>query len=257
METLVLKLVLTPVLVAAVSLVSRRWGPAVGGLLVGLPLTSGPIALLFALEQGAAFAAEAAQGVLVGLASAATFCLAYGRLACRLGWLPAVLGSWGAFFGATALLGAVRLSLAGAFVGAVAVQAVVLRLLPAARGPAPAPIPPRWEIPARMVAATAFVLLITGLAGLLGPRLSGLLTPFPVFGSVLAIFTHRFQGAVATGWLLRSIVRGSFSFAVFFLVVAATVASAGVGAAFGGATVTALLLHGGMLWAMRGRLGDR
>lgn len=254
MDTLLLKLLLTPVLIGAVSLASRRWGPAVGGWLVGLPLTSGPIALLFALEQGEAFAAEAAKSVLVGLASSATFCLAYSRLAPRMAWLPAALGSWGAYLGAVALLGRVSLPLAGTFAGVVVVLGLVLWLLPAVRGAVSAVASPRWEIPARMVAATAFVVLLTGLAGALGPRLSGLLTPFPVFGSVLAIFTHRFQGASATARLLRGIVLGSFTFAFFFLVVAATVARAGVAAAFVGATVGALLLHGGVLWVLRGRL---
>src|SRR5258708_2212756 len=41
METLVLKLVVTPVLIAAATLVGRRWGQAVGGGLVGLPPTPG------------------------------------------------------------------------------------------------------------------------------------------------------------------------------------------------------------------------
>ena len=51
METLLLKLVLTPALIAAASLAARRWGQAVGGWLVGLPLTSGPVAVFIALEH--------------------------------------------------------------------------------------------------------------------------------------------------------------------------------------------------------------
>jgi len=44
MGTLALKLTITPFLILAASLASRRWGEAVGGWLVGLPLTSGPVA---------------------------------------------------------------------------------------------------------------------------------------------------------------------------------------------------------------------
>src|SRR5918992_1631966 len=65
-DTLVLKLVLTPLLIAAASLAGRRWGPAVSGWFVGLPLTSGPIAFFLALEHGVAFAAAAAVGALAG-----------------------------------------------------------------------------------------------------------------------------------------------------------------------------------------------
>jgi len=41
---LAFKLLLTPALLGLVSLAGRRWGPAVSGWLVGLPLTSGPVA---------------------------------------------------------------------------------------------------------------------------------------------------------------------------------------------------------------------
>jgi len=45
-----------------------------------------------------------------------------------------------------------------------------------------------------MVAATTVVLLITGLAPVLGPHLAGVLSPFPVCGAVVAIFTHHSHG---------------------------------------------------------------
>ena len=44
---------------------------------------------------------------------------------------------------------------------------------------------PRWDIPARIVAATSFVIGLTAAAPLLGPRLAGLLAPFPLYGAVL------------------------------------------------------------------------
>ena len=53
---------------------------------------------------------------------------------------------------------------------------------------------PRWDIPVRMVAATAVVVLITTLAPFLGSHLAGLLSPFPVFGAVVAVFAHRAHG---------------------------------------------------------------
>ena len=40
---LILKLILAPLLVAAATLTTRRWGARIGGLLMGLPLTTGPI----------------------------------------------------------------------------------------------------------------------------------------------------------------------------------------------------------------------
>jgi hypothetical protein len=54
---LLLKLNLTPILIGIRSMAARRRGPSVGGWLVAMPLTSGPVALYIALDHGNAFAA--------------------------------------------------------------------------------------------------------------------------------------------------------------------------------------------------------
>jgi hypothetical protein len=114
-EILVLKLVITPLLIAAATLVARRWGPGVGGWLAGFPLTSAPVSVFLALEQGRDFAAEAAVGTLLGLTALAVFCLAYGRAARRVGWAGSAAAGLGAFGVCLALLGAVPASLPTAF----------------------------------------------------------------------------------------------------------------------------------------------
>jgi hypothetical protein len=97
---------------------------------------------------------------------------------------------------------------------------LVLLLIPRRQAPAGLPTTPRWDIPARMLVATAFVVGLTTFAGNLGPQLSGLLSPFPTFSTVIAVFTHHQQGADASSQLLRGVVIGTFSFLCFFLVVA-------------------------------------
>src|SRR2546422_11690904 len=81
-----LRLALTATLIAVATLMSRRWGPAVGGAIAGLPLTSGPVSVFLALDQGSAFAATAAAGTLLGLLSQAAFCLVYGWIGRWAGW---------------------------------------------------------------------------------------------------------------------------------------------------------------------------
>ena len=75
MNTLTPKLVLTPLLVASASAAGRRWGPALSGWLVALPLTSGPIAFFIAIESGSDVAREAAQGSLLGAVAQVAFAL--------------------------------------------------------------------------------------------------------------------------------------------------------------------------------------
>jgi hypothetical protein len=101
--------------------------------------------------------------------------------------------------------------------------------------------------------ATGFVLLLTGMAPALGPRLTGLLAPFPLYGLVLAVFAHRLHGPAAAIAVLRGLVFGLFGFAGFFLALAALIERAGVGPAFAAAVALTLALQGGALGSVRRR----
>ena len=68
-----------------------------GGVIVALPLTSGPIAFFLVLEHGPAFAAGAALGSLAGALAQGAFCLGYAALAFRGGWPVAFAGGALAF----------------------------------------------------------------------------------------------------------------------------------------------------------------
>ena len=246
--TLIIKLTLLPVLIGLVSLAGRRWGPTVTGWLVALPLTSGPVVLFLALEQGAAFAARAARSTLLGIISLAAFCLVYSRLSRRASWFPCVLVSWAAFFVLTFALDRITVPFLLAFLVVIVILAAVLRLLPDGIARVAPANPPAWEIPVRMLAATAVVVTLTSVAHSLGPRLSGLLTPFPVAATILGGFTHHFEGAAAAVRLFRGMLAGLFAFAVFFLLIALTLEPWGLAASFGAASLAALFLHTGSLW---------
>ncbi len=248
---LLFKLLLTPLLVGLVSLAGRRWGPTVSGWLVGLPLTSGPVALFLALELGRSFASNAALGTLTGLLSLVAFCLTYSRLSFRLNWVGSLLLSWGAFFVVTFVLQYLVIPLPAAFILVLCCLALALKLLPANSGHVSSVKPASWDTPLRMVVATAFVLALTGFASLLGPRLSGLLTPFPIYATILAVFTHYAQGGASARRLLRGLITGVFSFAVFFLVIAVLIVPIGITLAFTLATLSALLLHSVSLYLLR------
>jgi hypothetical protein len=104
MPLLAFKLLLTPLFIGGVTLAGRRWGPTVGGLLVGLPLTSGPVSVFLAIQYGPAFAARAAAGILAGHAATCLFLLTYGLLSGRLAWPRCAGAALLAFFGAVAVL---------------------------------------------------------------------------------------------------------------------------------------------------------
>ena len=246
-EVFALKLVVTPLLIAAATLVTRRWGPGAGGWLAGFPLTSAPISVFLALEQGPDFAAGAAAGTLLGLTGLGVCCLAYGHAARRVGWGPSAGLALVAFGLCLALLSLVPASLPAAFALVCVTLALVAASLSTTAGAVARVRPPPWDLPLRMVVATAVVLVLTAAARHLGPTVSGLLSPVPVFLLVLAIFAQRSEGPEASIRVLRGGVIGSFAFAVFFLVVGALLGRLGLGATYALASLGALTVNGAAL----------
>jgi len=102
---------------------------------------------------------------------------------------------------------------------------------------------PRWDIAVRMLVATTVVVAITALAPVLGPHLAGLLSPFPVFGAVLAIFTQRTHGLAGGVEVLDGLLLGLLGPAAFFVVLALALPAVGL-VAFAIATAAALTAQG-------------
>jgi hypothetical protein len=219
MSLLVLKVVLTPLFIAGVSLAQRKWGSALAGLLAGLPLMSAPISVFLLVERGHSFAAQSAGGTLLGTVAMCVFCVAYARSARWLSWpLAAVLG-----LSACALT-----TLVASFVPrhlglSAGIALVCVAILVVLVGRPSVSVSARevswWDLPARMLVATALVFFITTSAGWLGPRWSGLLASLPVFSTVLGVFTHSRSGAPAAHALLRGVCVSAFGVLAFFMVV--------------------------------------
>lgn len=109
--------------------------------------------------------------------------------------------------------------------------------------------PPRWDIPARMLVATGVVFGITAAAPIIGPQLAGLLSPLPVFGIVLAVFSHHAHGPTAAVGVLDGLVIGLLAPAVFFLAVALGLLALGL-VAFAVAAVAALIAQASTMLAL-------
>ena len=244
MALLLLKLLLTPLLIGGASLAARRWGPSVGGWIVALPLTSGPVALYLALDRGTVFAAGTAEGSIGGILGDATFALAYAWLATRHGWRISALGGFAAF-AATAV--AVQPLVSGPAILPFAVvavgMAICLRLAPPSTATATAVPLPAWDIPVRMVAGTAIVLAVTAAASQLGPQVSGILAAFPVYVTILAVFAHRLEGPTQAMGVVRGLQIGLFGTLVFLLVVAGTIDRFGIAVGFGAGLVATVAVQ--------------
>jgi hypothetical protein len=254
LNTLTLKLTVTPLLILAASLASRRWGDSIGGWFVGLPLTSGPVCFFLALDQGAGFAAASVLGSLAGAASEAGFGLAYSIVAPRLGWPLGLIAASLGFILFGSIFAAVALPLWPLVTAACALLAVALYLMPRpGTGGAVVSRSWRWEIPVRMIVATALVLGLTALAPYVGPQLSGLLATYPVFAAVLAVFSQQARGPQAAILVLRGLLAGLFGFTGFFAALALTLPRLGITVGFTIATLVALAIQTASLLVLRRR----
>ena len=245
---LLLKLLLVPGLVAVVTLAVRRWGPAVGGWLAGLPIVAGPVLVFYALEQGDAFAARAAHATLAGLIATVAFAVAYAQASRRLPWYLCMLLGWVVFAAAIVALYFVQPGLVTSLV--VLVAATVLGRLTLRRVRFAEPgLPtlrnadPPGDLIVRLIATATLVLVLTGLADRLGPTWSGLLNAFPVLTTIVAVFSHAQRGAAAAAAFFNGYLQAIVGFGLFCVVMAIGLQSLGLGWALAAALAAQLAWH--------------
>lgn len=268
---LLLKLFLVPSLIYAVTLVGRRWGPGVAGWMSAFPIVSGPILLTVTLEQGAAFAARAAEGTLLAVVAILIFSVAYAWAAERFGMALSMLGALLAWAVAVAGLQAVHLPVEVCFAAVVGALFVSPKLFPPApqaagnlagnsAGAVAGPGGPGGQtggppagtergaaaasdLPWRMLAGAVLVLAVSLGAATIGARLSGFFAMFPVMSTVLVGFSHVRSGRAFAVALLRGMVYGYFAFATFCLVLSLQLRDGNVVTAFVAAFACALAVQ--------------
>ena len=251
MGTFAFKLGAAPILVGAASLASRRWGQAIGGWLVALPLTAGPVIFFLALERGSQFASIAAAGCLAGAIAESAFCVGYMRAARRFSWVQALLAGALSFAVLAALVLRLHIGLTPLFLVVIAVVRGILFLVPRGNTLAFAAPPPPWDIPLRMAAATVVIVLLTAIATMIGPTLSGILAAFPIYASTLTVFAHRSEGWEAAVQVLRGLLYGLFAYAAFFLTLSLLIIQTTLASALFISAMIALAVQGGSFWAVR------
>ncbi|HKE31863.1 MAG TPA: hypothetical protein VKD65_09075 [Candidatus Angelobacter sp.] len=246
---LLFKIFLAPVLIALISLAGRKWGPGVSGWLLGIPFNSGPILFFISLEQGPQFASHTALGSLLGILAWVTFNLVYSYCCPKLRWWHSTIIGWIAYFAVAATLLPVKLSLVWSFLVVVVTLALVLWAFPKAQSVSPTGRG-QYDLILRMVTACGMVVSLTSFARLLGPMASGLLSAFPAYTTILAVFAHR-QSAAAAVTVLKGVTAGLYTAAVFYLILAPALLHLHIAAAFGLAIAGGLVIQAASLFYVR------
>jgi hypothetical protein len=211
------KVAVPPVLVAFMSLIARRFGPTVGGLLMGLPWMTGPVVMFLSFGKDADFALRSCTGVALGTLSISAFILGYAAAARLAPWPLALASGVSAFAAMAWLIHDVALDLWQAGAAGVAGLIATFLLLPRPNGITPPLVLPWWDIPARMSATFALVAGIMLSVDVLGPQLSGIVASYPVILTVVGSFTHHQLGRDANLRVLRGISLSLIGFVLFFV----------------------------------------
>jgi hypothetical protein len=237
---LALKLGLVPTFLLLVSLAGRRWGPRTAGWLAGMPVVTGPILFILALERGTAFTAGAATTSLSAVFATLAYGAVYSRASLRLPWFGAFPVALIAWLSAVALLSALPHSLAMSIVVALVSLACAGSAFPDVPAQPGTHVAGPFELALRMLAGAVLTVAVTRAADVAGPAWIGLFAVFPVMGVVLSVFSHRTDGARFTVRLLRSMMLGMYAFAAFCLTIALTLEALGTAVAFPLALAAAL-----------------
>jgi hypothetical protein len=246
---LLLKLTISPAVIALASYLAHRFGPAIGGWLIGLPVSAGPVALFLELEHGASFTAKVATGFVAGVSAQAAFVIGYVALARRgAAWTIALAGGTAAFACTGVPLELSGFTLPVLLACALGMLWLGLKLVPTTghrelpRG--------RGDLFVRMAAATFLVLAITTFATTLGAGFSGLATTFPLLSTILAVSLHRADPLAAVA-VYRGLLTGLFALVGFAATLALVVVHLSVASAFALAVALTLSIQLGSLRTVR------
>lgn len=239
---LLFKIFLAPVLIALVSLAGRKWGPGISGWLLGIPFNSGPILFFLSMEEGRDFAARTAVGSLLGIVAWALFGLVYSYCCRKLPWWYSTILGWAAYFLAAAVILPLHVNIFVAYAVVVAVLVLILFAFPRTTRSESGAAYGRYDLLLRMATAGVMVVSLTETATLLGPMRSGILSAFPAYTTILAVFAHR-HGAIAAIDVLRGVAAGLFTAATFFVILNPSLLHLSIAASFSLAIAGALMVQ--------------
>ena len=158
-------------------------------------------------------------------------------------WPGALLSGYAAWLLAALVLLALPLDLSIASAIALITLLAAPYLFPRPAGKPGLARMPHHELGLRMLAGALLTLVVTSLANIAGPSLSGLLALFPVLSAILAAFTHRTGGVDAVITLLAALARGLASLAGFCLALPLLLDRVSIGVAFLLSVAVALIIQ--------------
>jgi hypothetical protein len=246
--SLALRMAVAAAFVITASIVTERSGPAIGALVATLPVSAGPAYLFLAMDHDAAFIAQGALASLPMNGATILMSLALVYLLQRHGTLFSLAAGISIWFAFAYLVRTFDWSLAGGIALNAVALAICLPLVQRFRIARMPLITRRWyDIPLRAALVAILVATVVTTSGIVGPRISGVMTLFPiVFTSLMLILAPRIGGP-ATAAVLANGQWGLIGFGIAIVVLHLAAVPLGRAAALSLALATCMAWNFG-LW---------
>lgn len=220
-EQLALRMLLVALFVVLVAVVAERLGPFLGAMVASLPLYTGPVYLLLALEHGPAYIAAATVTSVAICGANPVLVLVYALLARRHNVAISLAGGLAGWIGCAFLVRSQTWSLAEALLFVTPIYAVAVWLAQGfTRGVAPRHAERRWS---DLALRAVLVALLTGIVVVasrhLPPEVTGILSVVPILMSSLVLVLHPRVGGPATAALLAHTLGGLVGMVIGFAAV--------------------------------------
>lgn len=214
---LALKLALVAASVLLATLVARRFGHAVGGVVGGMPMIAAPICAILLVDQGAAAVQAIALATLICIPASVVHSVSVAWTARHAPWPVSVGFGLVLFTGVGLTLTWLRLPPAASCLLALAAPSLGRLASPRSAGLHGPVSVPRAEIVLRLLAAVGMAAAVILSADAFPAAVSGLLLAVPITGTILPCFTLPRHGAQATSALMGGFILGLHGFAAFFV----------------------------------------
>jgi hypothetical protein len=229
-EVLLLRMTLVAGFVVIVAVVAERLGPFLGAMVASLPLYTGPVYLLLALEHDAEYIRAATVTSVAICGANPVYVVIYALLARTQGPAASLAGSLTAWGACAVFVQALDWSLIEAFLFVTPIYLTALVLARAfTRGVAIRSAERRWT---DLVQRAVFVAVLTGVVIVASqhvpPKITGILSVMPILTTSLILVMHPRVGGPATAALLSHTLGGLVGMVIAFMLVNLTIPTLGV-----------------------------
>lgn len=220
-EIFVLKLIIAVTVVIGLSLIAERASPRVAGILSGYPTGSAVSLFFFGLEINPEFAANSAVYNMIGLVAMQAFIYFYYKASLKFNL---IISSCVAIAGFFLVIGVLQFVQLNKFFAVLILIASIFLFLDLFRPIKNVKIENKIQLSRKVLTvralfAASIILLITGIARLVGPTWSGLFSAFPTTLFPLILIIHFTYDKKYVHVMIKNVPVGIFSLVLYSLTV--------------------------------------